>query len=310
MDRKIKIALTIEALLIALLVFGGVILYYFSSVASLNTVLKNSNSYESIAEISQTKLRNLIPDDIKTDPLAYGVINWGITRFVDESLITKLSEPTLNLVVKLAQTPTTIQGSNIVLDTTKYKTNLTADIEGLNIPQRLKDAGTKYVSAIPQSLNVVNLNNRPNSILAKIIRLRDKIRNLKDIVIVLSLMVVSLAILIGVWSKESLNRAIRNLSLTVTISGAVTILLSGIVALVTKYVPPYPGGTILDGQINGLVANLSYYYLTDTAKWGLILLVVGFVFFFFTIDRVQLKIKEWYNKFIDMIGSKTKSSKN
>lgn len=309
MERKTKVAIWIEALLVALLVFSGVLLSYFSSVASLNTVLENSGSYSQIAVVAQTKLKDLVPTDVKTDPIAYGVINWAIPRFVNEALIQKLSEPTLNALVRLAKTPTTIQGSVIVLDTTQYKTKLSSDINGLNVPQGLKNAGDSFVNSLPSSLNVVNLNEHPNSILAKVIRLRDRVHTLKDIVLVLSLSVIALAILIAVWSRATLNSDIKALSVTTVAAGGATLLASGILALIANNVPLYSGGAIIDAQINTLMVGLSNYYLGNVAEWGFGILLVGLVVFFFTIDKVQAEIKKLYKKMTDMIGSKKEVKK-
>jgi hypothetical protein len=309
MDRKTKIALWVEALLVALLVFSGVLLSYFSSVTALNTVLSDSGSYSQIAKVSQLKINEIIPEDVKSNPIAYSVINWGVNRFVTADLIEKLSVPTLEGLVKLSKTPTTIQGSNIVLDTTKYKTKLTSDINGFNIPQGLKSAGDSFVNALPTELKVVDLNKHPNSILAKVIKAKERLGQLKDIVLVLSVATLALAILIGVWSRENATKVVKALSLTTVAAGGATLVATGILALVVKYVPIYAGTSVLDYQINLLFLGLSNYFLTDVAKWGAVIVAAGLVVFIFTVGKVQAEIKALYARAVALITSKNESKK-
>jgi hypothetical protein len=309
MDRKVKVLIWIEALAVALLVFGSVFVSYFASVAKLNTVLKDSGSYNQIAKIAQIQISDLIPEEVKSDPIAYGVINWGINRFVTVTTVEKISEPALNTLVKMAKTPTTIVGTNVVLDTGKYKAKLSDDINGFNIPQGLKNAGNKFVDAIPAKLNVVNLEKHPNSILARVIKVRDRLAQLRDFVNYLAVFVVIIIALIGFWSRENLTKLFKALGVATVASGGTTLLAAGILAVIATNVPLYSGSSIAASEINTMLVGLSQYYLKEVAGWGFGILLVGGVVLFFTAAKVQKFFNDSYKKLVDFINDKTAPKK-
>jgi hypothetical protein len=294
MNRKVKAIIWIEALVVALLIFSTVLLSYFGSVSTLNKVLKDSGSYSQLSEITQSKVVELIPADVKNSPIAYGAINWGVNRFITPGLIEQLATPTLNGLVRLAKTPTTIVGSEIMIDTTQYKAKLSTDVNGLNLPKSLKKAGDSFAQAIPSQLKVVDLNKRPNSVLAKVLKAKARLHQLRGAVIFLGSVAALLALLLVIWSQKTINQILRTLSVATLAGGGATLVACGLLAFYINSVGLYSGGAIIDSQVNTLLVGLSSYFLNDVAWWGWLLTLLGAFVFFFTLEKIQREISKAY----------------
>jgi hypothetical protein len=270
-----KVLTGLFIILLSFFTFSFITYKNISTVPAMEGFLKNSNSYVTLSQIIQTQIKNNYPPQITINPLRIAIANYLVNAIVQPDSVETLTSYALPAAQKIAQQPTSILNDQVVIDTTGYKQQLASDLSGTNLPPIVISTAQNVVQGIPDSLALVDLNQHPNSIMAKIISFRTFLENL-------SRTLTQTAVLLGLTflGLIFINRHYLSRLLWALVWGfAGTALLILIIGFIAPYLlnPFTQSADQLDILYNNLAIGMINYLASLANKWAILygLLALG-----------------------------------
>ena len=270
-----KFLLILLTVLLVLGTYATVIRDNFLTGAKAFVFLKEAKVFVSTAEIVKSEINAKLPASIKDNFIKQALVGKILDIVVTPENVAKVAEPGINAAYKLAQAPTDIEGNKVVLDTSKYKQQASEYIPSLQLPKVVTDAANELVKSVPNDLTIVDLEKRPNSILATFIRIRDMMRTINDITNILWVLTLINLIALVVVNLKSIGRLLHSLGWSFGVAGSVVVVGSFIFPPIMSSVIPQSTDPVIGNAMNTMVNNIIYQYFVITRGYGWLLVVIA-----------------------------------
>jgi len=266
----------------------------FTSIDTLNANLANANVYTHLSTMIKQEVVARIPQNqhaVITNAITVGVVN----ALVTPELIEQISKPTLTIAVNWIAKPATIQNNKIVVDTTQYKQQVTQFVQQKDIPQFLAPVGQQLQKAIPNQIEIMDLNKHPHGIIPAIVRAKvfyQHINTLNTVAVWTSILSFIALIVVNL---RSIKRLLKSLAIGFATVSVIVLILSflipyGILPLfhVTNIDP------VIQDEFNVMMQDIAIYLFAATripAVWMLV--GSGALFFLYRwsyVARLQMNI--------------------
>ena len=281
----------------------------FTSPDSLNTHLKQSGLYADTSNLVKERISERI-DQRFADKIVQGAIAERLLdAIVTPQFIEKQSQRVLPIAAKVISQPLDIANNKVVVDMKLYKQKVTSELaENTNqIPDIIEPTANNLVASVPDQLMLVDMNQRPNSVLGFLTKAKILFENINLWnVIALTLAVVT-ALMLIIINRENVRRLFQYLTVAYLVSGAIV--------LIGSFLFPYLSMLFNNGSniyLNKLVSDAIYYLFAQTRTPSVILLGLGGVFYglyrWSYIDVLQTKIDHMLNSVGSVPAKKKKTS--
>lgn len=301
--RLLLITLTI---LLILCTYLTILRNNVSTGANAFVFLKEAKVFVVTTDIVKAEIAERLPDDIKKNYIKNTVASRLLDVIITPESVAKVAEPSINAAYRVAKEPTKISNNQVVLETDKYKNQALEFIPTIQLPGAITDVANRLVGSIPDQLTLIDLQKRPNSILATFIQIRDTIRTISNIVNILwVLVVVNILLLIAVNIKTP-GRILRTISWVLGVTGLVIVIGSYIFAPIINIIFLQNIDTISGNSLNTLTSNIANHYFLLTRGYGWLYIataVVAYIaFWFISSERPKELFASNYNKFKQTIN--------
>jgi hypothetical protein len=284
MSKLSKILVTCQVIVIILLTYFLVLNGYVTSKARLDTFLVGAKTYSYTAEIVKSEIENHLPSSIKNNIVKNTIVTDVLDNLVTPKLIQKVSSGPLTRIIKNINSGTkaSISGNKVVLNTSSYKTQISQVIAGWSLPPTLNNLANQAISSIPSQVTVVDLSKNPNSVVGQLVKTRDYLRKIGDIIVILAIILIALIVGLFVENRSKIRQAVIGIGWVLGISGILIIVLSYLGPLVLNSALYVSNPTTMNGLYNNMVINLGSYYLSVPGPLGIIFFLGSIVIYIST----------------------------
>jgi hypothetical protein len=168
---NIFLTLLVGILLIVLSILTPVV-NNFADVGATSNFFTKANVYVNLSTLAKEEIKKHYPEDFAKRTLQVALADKVLETVVTPELTKNLVESGLKVSVKVAQTPTSIIDDKVVINTDQYKQQVVELLDGMDLGKELNLVANRVVDSVPKELVLVDTKERPNSILAWIIKLR------------------------------------------------------------------------------------------------------------------------------------------
>lgn len=274
---------------LALIIIGtlGVLSSNFENAATKNQFFKNSNTYYYVSEIIKSHVRSKYPDSLRNNPINLAISESVLNYIITPSTVETIAVPVLQRRDKVKDRPTDIVNDDLVLNTQKYKKQVTQSISSFNLPEPVTTSVTNVINSAPNSITLVDTSKNPNSILVAITRFRIFIDNSKMLTQAAWFVLAASIIVLLLFNLRTMKALFNSLSWIFGVSGILLLLASFLTPSAFNSFGPQSTNQISGGlqdslfqnivtYLCDLIRNISYWYLAITAVVFLISRFVPF----------------------------------
>ncbi len=305
-NRFIAIIVTISLILIC---YGTALINNFGTAAKLQNFLHESNSFSYTAEIIKAEISERLPQEIKKNVIQSALINKFMDYIITAENIEKLAQPGLRLTYKAADTPTSIQDNKVVIATATYKDQAIGYVNSLNLPDTLKSPAQSLVNSVPQELVLIDNSKHPNNPLMVLIRVRDSLRVVHNMVDILWWLIPVGFIVILLLNLRNLRRLSKTLAWVFGAPAVVVLLGSWIFPALISAFGARSTDPVIGEQVNGLINSAATYLFSTTRNFGIVCLVLSAIFAVIYIFLPMQKIQNQLDSQLDLLSTKVHSTK-
>lgn len=304
-----KFLLILLTVLLVLCTYATVLRDNFLTGAKAFVFLKEAKVFVTTAEIVKSEINAKLPDSIKNNYIKQAIVSKLLDIIITPENVAKVAEPGINAAYKLAKAPTDIENNKVVLDTTQYKQQASEYIPGLQLPKVITDAANDLVNAVPNDLTIVDLEKRPNSILATFIRIRDLMRTINDVTNVLWVLTIINLIALVLVNIKSIGRLLHSFGWSFGVAGSIVVVGSYIFPPIATAVVPQSTDPIIGNAMNTMVSNIIYQYFVLTRGYGWLLVLIAvfacLAYWLINTKRAKELLSGGLDKFKQTISGKT-----
>lgn len=273
-NRFLLITLTF---LLVLCTYATVLRDNFLTAAKAYVFLKEAKVFVVTADIVKSEINAKLPESIKDNYIKNAVVAKLLDIVVTPENVAKVAEPGINAAYRLAKAPTDIENNKVVLDTSQYKTQASEYIPSLGLPKVITEAANDLIAAVPAELTLVDLEKRPNSLLATFIRIREMMKTINDIANVLWVITIINLLALVVVNLKSLGRLLHSLGWSFGVAGSLIVVGSYIFTPIIGAIVPQSTDPVIGNSMNTLVNNITAQYFVLTRGYGWLFIIIAAV---------------------------------
>jgi hypothetical protein len=267
----------VHALCLFVLSYTLIIKGIFSSTDSLNTHLNQSGVYADASNLVKARISAGLEQRMQDRIVILAVSERLLDAIITPQLVEKQGQRILPLVSRVISQPLDIANNKVVVDMKSYKQRVTSELSSSTnpIPDILGPSVATLVAATPDQLTLVDMTQRPNSILGYLVKgkiLFEHINTWNTIALTVGVVT---AILLIIFNTENLRKLFRYLSIAYLVAGGIV--------FVGSYLFPYLLMLVNTGPniyLNKLVSDAVYYLFAETRMPAIIFLAIGGVCYF------------------------------
>lgn len=249
----------------------------FSSTDSLNNHLKEAGLYTDVSDMVKARISENLNEKFQDKIVERAIAEKVLDAIVTPTFVEKQSQRILPIAAKVVSKPLDIQDNKVVVDAQKYKQKINSELQNNKdkIPDIIEPAVTTLVGAVPDQLTLVDMQKRPNSILAFLTKAKILYENISVWNNIALWVGVITALVLIILNREQLRALFKYLTIAYLVSGAIV--------LIGSYLFPYLLLLMNTGEniyLNKMVSDASYYFFAQTRVLSIIYLILGGIFFF------------------------------
>lgn len=305
-NRLVAVVITISLIIVC---YGTALLNNFGTAAKLQNFLHESKSFSYTADIIKSEISDKLPPKVKNNVIELTLITKFMDYVITAENIEKLAQPGLRLTYKAANTPTSIQDNKVVIATATYKDQAISYINGLGLADALKEPAQSLINSVPQELTVIDNSKHPNNPIMILIRMRDSLRLVDNMVNVLWWVIPIGFIIVLLLNLRNLRRLSKTLAWIFGTPAVFVLLGSWIFPALIGVFGARNNDPVIGDQVNGLINNASSYLFATTRNFGLVCLVIGAIFTLVYIFLPMQKIQHQLDSQLDVLSKKVYGSK-
>ena len=294
MNKKTKLIIFCQIVVVMLLAHTIILRGYVTNATKIEALLVEAKTFVYATEIIKTEIKNNLPEKIQDNIIEKAIVYKTIDYVITPKLVQEVSSKPIAKVIAAINKKgdSTIVNNKVVIDTTKYKAQLTKNISGWQLPKELNVLAIDVVSSLPPQVSIVNLEKNPNSFFAYIIKARIYVRELSNIITALTLVLAILIASIFVINRKKIVIAIRGTGWVLSFSGLFMIILSYIGSATVSSVFIVSNPTSVDNLVNNMVLAIGTNYLRASGIFGVISLIIGVIIIILTSPKLIDKTKK------------------
>jgi len=300
MNYKNKILVLIHAIAIVLIIYCILLLQIFANPESINYHLKTSGSYNYLSEIVKSAIENRFPPELNDKILQKALAERLLNYFVTPALTERLAQPLLKTGAFVTKQQTSIEDNKVVIETKTYKDRITAELSETKIPDSLQNASQKIVAAIPETITLVDLDQRPNSVLGFLTKAKmyyERVSVLNWILIATALTTFLLLIFLNL---RFLKQILLSIAYGYSSAGVFVVLGSWALPYIFSNFVPGDSHPVFGDQLNLFANNSITYFFNLSRKYGWLYLLIGLIAFLLwrwsVVERLQLSLGSRFSK--------------
>lgn len=287
---------------LALLCIGylSVVQNTFASASSLQNFLRDAKAFNYTADIIQSEISDKLPQKIKDNVIEQALIAKFMDFVITPENVERLANPSIQIIYKTANTPTSIINNKVVIDTTTYKAQASSYIASLKLPDAITQPGLDLVGSVPTQLTLVDITKHPNSPLALLIRVRGGLRTIRTVLTVSWWVAAAALFLVLVLNLHNIKRLCKSLAWGFGVPAVVIVVGSWVFPVLIAVLGPKSTDPVIGESTNGLVNSLVTNAFAATRNFGFICLVIaiiaGLVYTFVPLHKPQAQLDAAYDK--------------
>lgn len=288
--------IAIHTLCIFLLSYTLVIKSIFASTETLKNHMGQAGLFADISNLIKAEITDNLSVRLQDRIVLLALSERLLDAVVTPQLVERYSQPLLVAGERIIEKDLNIAQNNVVVDTSKFKQRATNEIKERKLPDIVVPYTENLIAAVPDQLQLVDLEKRPNSVLGFLTRaeiLFGKINVINTIALYLGIATALFLIAFNTKTLRTLFKALATAYLT-----------AGVTVLVGSFLFPFllmlTANAAQSIYLNTLVSDAVYYYFGVTRTPSIILLLVGGIFFFLFkwsfVDTLQTKLDGLLNR--------------
>lgn len=280
--------------------FFSVIYSNFKDVPSVLSLLSKSHVYENVSTLLRLDIEARYPQTIRNNILLYGIANKLLDIVVTPQTVQAISRPAIEFSFAFAKAPTSILKDKVVISTSIYKKQAEQVLEEFGLPKIVLVNADLLINSIPSQLTIVDLQKRPNSVLALIIKARTLFRE-SLVGLRVSWIVLGVVVILSLLHNV---RHIRNFFAFLWVgfgaSGFLILALSFLSPWMLSMVLPHTEDAIAVAQ-NTLISDVVLYFMSQIRITAIYFLLCGILLFLFwrfmKFEKIQSPINKILQRF-------------
>lgn len=305
-NRLVALVITISLIIVC---YGGALLSNFGTAAKLQNFLHESKSFSYTADIIKAEISDRLPQKIKNNVIELTLINKFMDYIITAENIEKLAQPGLRLTYKAADTPTSIQDNKVVIATATYKDQAISYINGLGLADALKEPANSLISSVPQELTLIDNSKHPNNPLMVLIRVRDSLRLVHNVVDVLWWVIPIGFVIVLLLNLRNLRRLSKTLAWIFGTPAVFVLLGSWLFPALVGVFGARNTDPVIGDQVNGLINSAASYLFATTRNFGLVCLVLSAIFTLIYIFLPLQKVQHQLDSHLDALSKRVYGNK-
>lgn len=281
----------------------------FASPESIQNHLSQSGLYADIANLVKFRVDQRLEERLQDRIVLRALSERLLDAVVTPEFIQEYSKPLFTVGQKIIEKDLELANNKVVVDTAKYKDRIENELAQRQIPELIVPYVENIVAAVPDKLQLVDLNERPNSILGYLTKAEVWYGRITATNTIAWFLAIASAILLIIINSDALRRLCKLLF--------PAYIIPGIIVFVGSFLFPYIVVLNTDVQtniyLNKLISNAVYYFFELTRNPSYILLVLGGIFFLLSrwsyMDNLQDKLDSLLNRSQPARKKKSKSTK-
>lgn len=283
----VPVGVLTTTLALILLPYFNIFKTTFTSSENTMDFFRNASTFNYTSQIIKSEIQARLPEKVQQNLLERSIINRLVDLIVTPQLIENIAEPLIKFQINRLQSKQvfTLSSNNVEFNLQPYKQNLTNYIDSYNLAEGIETTITDFVNSVPNTITVVNGQDNPDSVVLKLVKLREGYHNLLLINTVLWTVVFVGAVLLIVLNYNDLRRLFRIFAKLFTTSAVVVLLLSYILPpLLANLIPTNlseNSGSEISQLINSIITQ--YFSMSREYVWwyaGLALLCCLLAWYF------------------------------
>ncbi len=293
MNKKTKLIIICQIVVVMLLAHTVILRSYVTNAAKLETLLVEAKTFIYATEIIKTEIKNNLPEKIQDNIIEKSIVNKAIDYVITPKLVQEVSQKPIAKVIAAINKKgdAEIVNNKVVIDTAKYKAQLDKNISGWQLPNELNTLAKDVVNSVPAQVSIVNLEKNPNSFFAYLIKARIYVKQLSNIITALTLILVALVACLFIINRKRIVMAIRATGWVLGISGLLMIILSYIGSSTVSSVFTVSNPTNIDNLLSNMVLAIGTRYLHAPGSLGIFSLIIGSIILIVTSHKLIEKVK-------------------
>lgn len=292
------IAVLLITISLLLLPYLSVFKSTFTNAQNTITFFENSSTFSYTSQIIKSEIQGRLPEKVQQNLIERSIINKLTDLIITPKLVQNIAEPVIKFQIKRLNSKQvlTLTNNNVEFNLQSYKENLSSYIASFKLGEGIETTLNNFVTSVPNSVTIVDGQKNPNSVLIKIVKLRQGYENiLKAYTVAWVLIVFSALTLVGLFYKD-LRKLFRMFAKIMIVSGISILALSYLApALIANFVPTNiteNSGSEINQLINSIVNQ--FFELSRSFVWWYLGLAVLFAIFawYFKNFGVNFKPKE------------------
>ncbi len=292
------IAVLLITISLLLLPYLSVFKSTFTNAQNTITFFENSSTFSYTSQIIKSEIQGRLPEKVQQNLIERSIINKLTDLIITPKLVQNIAEPVIKFQIKRLNSKQvlTLTNNNVEFNLQPYKENLSSYIASFKLGEGIETTLNNFVTSVPNSVTIVDGQKNPNSVLIKIVKLRQGYENiLKAYTVAWVLIVFSALTLVGLFYKD-LRKLFRMFAKIMIVSGISILALSYLApALIANFVPTNiteNSGSEINQLINSIVNQ--FFELSRSFVWWYLGLAVLFAIFawYFKNFGVNFKPKE------------------
>jgi hypothetical protein len=286
----------IHLLCLIILCYTLVIKSIFSSTDTLNTHLEQANVYANASNLIKARITARLDQQFQDKIVQTAIADRLLDAIVTPQFIEKQSQRVLPLAAKVISQPLDIENNKVVVDAQGYKQKIQSELQSRsgNIPDFIQPAANNLIASVPNQLVLVDMTQRPNSILGFLTNAKIFFENTilwNNIALTVGIVTGLLLLIINFQSLRTFFKYV-----------SIAYIISGVVVFIGSYFIPYIITLFNSGSnifLNKLVSDASYYVFALTRTSSITLLGLGVLFYVLFrlsyLDALQVQIDKLFH---------------
>lgn len=277
------IAVFLITISLLLLPYLSVFKSTFTNAQNTITFFENSSTFSYTSQIIKSEIQGRLPEKVQQNLIERSIINKLTDLIITPKLVQNIAEPVIKYQIKRLNSKQvlTLTNNNVEFNLQPYKENLSSYIASFKLGEGIETTLNNFVTSVPNSVTIVDGQKNPNSVLIKIVKLREGYENiLKAYTVAWVLIVFSALTLVGLFYKD-LRKLFRMFAKIMIVSGISILALSYLApALIANFVPTNiteNSGSEINQLINSIVNQ--FFELSRSFVWWYLGLAVLFAIF-------------------------------
>lgn len=295
----------LHAVAIVILCYTVFVVSIFSSPSALSAHLKQAGLFNDAALLVQAEIVDHFPQELKQRIILNALAVKLLEVVVTPQLIERAAEPALTIAAKIMEQPFTVQNSMLVIDTTGYKQQATAELASGTLPAEIVSIADRVIAAVPNELSLMNLSENPNKVITTVIQLRALYTHIDSLNTIAWLVAIITFILIVAFNLTNLHRIFRTVGMVYLAAGIVVVIVSLVAPPVITSQLPVSSANLSSLYLNQMVTHASEYFFNLTRTPAMVFLVVGAVLYLVSHwKRAEKKMQKSVDEAIDAVEDK------